>query len=415
MSPRETLPSPEFEGPVKLNPWACLNRRSKRQVCSACVDVCPTQALTLTGDINLPVWFEGERCQRCGACVAACPSGALTQRRQTDERRSLLEVLTRLQGRTVAIVCPRHPDPQVARSPAEAQLVLPRCLSVLTPSLLLQSVTALQQDLWLDDTPCADCPWAQTWGLLDQHVEIANRLLEAWGSALRVHLLGLEGNVQTPPHRLPCYSLREPGYSRREFVGALGQWALQAFRDALEEVTPGIMPDPRQTYLAPERHRLQEALQAWGPPLLKTISLEPGWPFGEVEVSSLCSGCSLCAQICPTQALRAVRQDDQYRLTFGPARCLGCGLCVWVCPEGALTLSPRMEVARWVPPTENVLIQGHQVPCAQCGAPVLVPEAESVAVTTAPLCYLCRWRQTSQGDASRASPNTHPPGREPLP
>ena len=42
--------------------------------CSACVETCPVNALTMNGD---KVAVDGDKCIDCGACLGACPTEAL--------------------------------------------------------------------------------------------------------------------------------------------------------------------------------------------------------------------------------------------------------------------------------------------------------------------------------------------------
>ncbi len=48
-----------------------------------------------------------------------------------------------------------------------------------------------------------------------------------------------------------------------------------------------------------------------------------------------CTKCSLCVNICPTQAL--VDTGDKIRV-IDPKRCNYCGQCELVCPENAIAL-----------------------------------------------------------------------------
>ena len=47
-----------------------------------------------------------------------------------------------------------------------------------------------------------------------------------------------------------------------------------------------------------------------------------------------CTGCGLCEEICPAEALRVT-----YIAIVDRQRCTGCGKCVETCPNGALSLS----------------------------------------------------------------------------
>ncbi len=47
--------------------------------CSACAEICPTEAITATPDAAEPISLDYGKCVTCQLCVEACPTGALTQ------------------------------------------------------------------------------------------------------------------------------------------------------------------------------------------------------------------------------------------------------------------------------------------------------------------------------------------------
>lgn len=51
-----------------------------------------------------------------------------------------------------------------------------------------------------------------------------------------------------------------------------------------------------------------------------------------------CIGCSLCARICPSRAIKMYRVpgDKRIRPGYDMGRCIFCGLCVDICPTNAL-------------------------------------------------------------------------------
>ena len=53
----------------------CAHSRSRKVGCTACIDVCSTQAIRADGD---GVAVEPHLCMGCGACATVCPSGAMT-------------------------------------------------------------------------------------------------------------------------------------------------------------------------------------------------------------------------------------------------------------------------------------------------------------------------------------------------
>lgn len=53
----------------------CARQRFRHALCSACVDVCPTQALEL---IEGKIAVSAEKCVQCASCVFVCPEEAIT-------------------------------------------------------------------------------------------------------------------------------------------------------------------------------------------------------------------------------------------------------------------------------------------------------------------------------------------------
>lgn len=57
-------------------------------------------------------------------------------------------------------------------------------------------------------------------------------------------------------------------------------------------------------------------------------------PFTARIIPENCTGCTLCIERCPMEALHMVAD----RAVLDDGRCIGCGLCVATCPGGALKL-----------------------------------------------------------------------------
>jgi len=54
---------------------------------------------------------------------------------------------------------------------------------------------------------------------------------------------------------------------------------------------------------------------------------------------ALCTGCGICPQVCPTQAIHLEKRDGVLSLSeVDELRCIGCGNCVVVCPVKAIRL-----------------------------------------------------------------------------
>ena len=80
-----------------------------------------------------------------------------------------------------------------------------------------------------------------------------------------------------------------------------------------------------------------------------TYNFPPDMPLTEgfrgrhVYDPEKCKGCSLCAKICPNNAIEMVEREKDGKKVLQPqvdySKCCFCGLCVDVCPTGALKLS----------------------------------------------------------------------------
>lgn len=69
------------------------------------------------------------------------------------------------------------------------------------------------------------------------------------------------------------------------------------------------------------------------PHYVKELSL------GKVMVDeSKCSGCGLCARICPGSALELNAKKARMRVSELP-QCMGCGDCAAICPRQAISIT----------------------------------------------------------------------------
>ena len=67
--------------------------------------------------------------------------------------------------------------------------------------------------------------------------------------------------------------------------------------------------------------------------------------IAEVDVSD-CTGCGMCVEACPVEALSLVSANDPHRPKNKAARldtdvCLGCGVCVRSCTKDSIRMAPR--------------------------------------------------------------------------
>ena len=384
--------SEQFEGGVKLDPSRCLDVNIKNPVCAACVQVCPVEAIALTGDVHVPVSLDGEKCVRCGACVSACPTGAFTQPRLEEEQNNVSKTLQSLQGAAVELTCPQHPGDDESLAPVDAVVDVGRCLGSLSVSRLLSWTKTLESDIWLNDRLCADCPIGEVGRHISVLADYANRFLEAWGRKERVRLVSqISGDAK--PRKADFYDGQQPALSRRDFFSALGRMALKTASVLIEESLP-VPLSGSDKEVPEERMRLRAVLESFGEPAKEEMDVSY-MPFADVVVNDLCSGCDICSKVCPTDALtyKVDESGEYFLLNFLDADCVGCNRCAIVCPEQAIRLEKMVKTRRLVASEPRPVMSGKLVPCSICGKPTRKrPDDEE------PICYVCRAKQKNKID-----------------
>ena len=334
----------EFEKPryVAVNERLCAHSRSQKAGCSKCLDVCATEAIVSAGDtISLDPYL----CQGCGTCTTVCPSGAL------------------------AYQYPRAVDVGVS---IRAQLTAYRAAGGQDACLLFHSATAGSKQLASlrragQALPANVMP-LETWS-----VDAVGLDLILGGIALgasRVAILGA-GSHDLAPLRtqagLAQRILNGLGYAgdhvkivpaESDLMAALTDWTQTTAVPAAEF---RLLPEKRTTLEFVIDHLLRHA-----PRPVDAIELPVGAPFGTLAVSDACTLCMSCTSACPASALKAAA--DAPRLSFLERNCLQCGLCASTCPEQAITLTPRLLLARRK--DERVLKEAEIFHCTACGKPM---------------------------------------------
>ncbi|RLT45141.1 MAG: hypothetical protein DWI57_01475 [Chloroflexi bacterium] len=381
------------------NAALCLNQRHRGAGCCRCVDSCPTDAIRLEGGRPR---LDETLCVQCGSCTVVCPTDVFTQINPPEP--TLMLTFQHLPPTApLEVVCPLRSGGAESRAPVAAVVRHRRCLAALSVPHLLEISRQGERPLWLDDSPCADCPFGACHSLLTASVAAANTLLAAFGHppSLALHTTHPEQLLPAPLAR-PVLDGMKPQLSRRGFFGALRQMGQERVERALtEEAPPMLRPAVAVDQRLPRRlpHSRKELLAH-----LSGLVIEDGLsqeaeigladlPFAVVGVDAdACSACGLCSRFCPTGALHfdgpgvgalTSYKDAAYALDFQARLCIDCAICQVACPEEAIAFGDSLRTEQLLSARAESLVAGKMTACITCGAPV----AEHIQPSR---CHVCR-------------------------
>ena len=293
-----TDPTPRYTG------GRCLVEKYAVGGCNACVEACPHEAVDLS---HFRVEIDDTRCTGCGLCVQVCPGIALEFALGPVQER-----ITKGKGQL-----------KCSRAEGGGQEVF--CLGRLTPGLLAEAGSRLGA-LTLARGECAGCKIGGT----DVPAALEKTIAEA-----RRFYPELEVTVTTQ-------ALPGPVVGRRELFSALFE--------GTKRVAAEVVPEPPKEWVGegeegalPAELRLRRLAAARSKGELR-------WPA--VAVSDACTLCPVCANVCPTGAIRRERDGEEFVLELNVGACTGCAACLTSCPPQAVEL---IEVGRELALSEEPL------------------------------------------------------------
>jgi ferredoxin len=331
---------------VAYRPEICAHSRNRQTGCTRCLDVCPTGAITPDGD---HVAIDPYVCAGCGACHSVCPTGAATYadpgpNALLERVRVLLSTFARAGGREPVLLVHEgeHGTPLID--------LLARLGDGLPARVIPFAVNEVTQ-LGPEFFAAAMAAGAAEVRLLvprrtREDLEPMRRLLAMMETILRALGFG--------PGRCAMLEADDP--------------------DALGDALYGLAPRagsaaPREVLSFGDRRRqvqvAMEKLHAAAPAPVAVVALEPGAPFGRIEVDREgCTLCFSCVNVCPTDALKD--NPDRPELSIVAEACVQCGLCANTCPEDVITLVPEIDFTEKA--TRPVVLNAEEPAlCIRCG------------------------------------------------
>lgn len=327
----------EFEKPkfFRYKESLCAHGRNQTTGCTACIDICSTQAIGST-------WHDGKGrievtpnlCMGCGACTTVCPTGAISYGYPGPETlgerlRTLVSTYAGAGGRDAVVLLhgEEHGTPAIlalgrAARAGQARGVPPNVIPV---PVFHPASTGIE--LWLA---------ALAWGAGGVAVLLTGDEAPQYRAALIEQMEVARAIVEGFGYR----------GQRLALVEAADVAALDAGLDAIATPAVRLSAPPPASFRAAlaKRETLDFAidhLARHAPVPVEALPLPAGAPLGAITVDKdRCTLCMACVGACPSQALR----DNTERpvLAFIERNCVQCGLCEKTCPEDAIALVPRL-------------------------------------------------------------------------
>ncbi len=390
--------------PIVVSMERCLNRRHKDAGCHRCIDLCPKRAISQPECIEVDL----EKCVACGLCWRVCPTEVFALK-VVDDRRLLAQVSSLVsQGNRLEVACSRAVRDEAIRSGCQSMLEL-TCLGQLSSALLIGSIVAGAEAIWLNDSLCPECQLSSVYSVVRDTVATSRNLLRAFGQKQSVFSyqdsagLLLAKGTGSSAMKVRAEHL---SYSRRQLFRSLGSKVAREVAEMASNVVEDIVSAPTaarmlKQHLPEQRLLLARLLLKLGKPTKDSLHLGR-LPMAEVKISDQCCACDLCSKFCPTGALKSEASDDDIKFTFTTIYCIACGLCLKVCPSDAIKLSYEVSTARLVEQEPEVLLRCELTPCTMCSSPC-------ASNGPAQLCFVCRKKVERQEALSSSSLELQPP------
>ena len=341
----------EFEKPrfFSYRENLCAHGRSQVAGCTACIDICSTQAIASDGD---RVHVDPHLCMGCGACATVCPSGAMGYQfpRVAERGAQLRQLIGAYAAAGGADACIVFHDGGAARDLLARAAASGAGLPARALPLEAWHVASIGLDLMLP---------AIAYGASQLVVLSA-------GAEDREYLAALRAQMQVGEAILA--GLGRPGRHFAVIEAHDADSLARAF--ASLEPAPECAPPAAFAPSDDKRTSIEFAvdhLAKLAPSPVAEIALPQGAAWGEVSVDrDKCTMCMACVGACPESAL--MDGVDRPMLKFVERNCVQCGLCEATCPEDAIALSPRLLLG--APAREARLLNETQpFRCIRCDKP----------------------------------------------
>lgn len=328
---------------IHLNQKACLNYLSNLLVCSNCIDVCPTDTISLNNRIPE---INHNLCINCGVCVSSCDTLAIDhiQKPYITTSKHISEYPNS------RITCERLEEYQKG-------VKIPCYLYLDVPLILQHSNGGDMVNLYIKN--CHSCDKTD-YRYIKKHTSKLQNDIENLNIPIVIRLI--ESEIDNREEEITI-----DAFSRREFLQKLSFKKLREQFFSKEGDNAESYDDP--TLMAVKTKFKRQIFNNYYVKHLDALSDKqnklPFNKFKMLEISDTCIGCNICTRICPTKAINWKEQFEESILTFSVQDCIGCKKCL-VCPEDSISFTD-VSIEDYLKQTNTNLKSFSVKSCKECG------------------------------------------------
>ncbi|HEY5601840.1 MAG TPA: 4Fe-4S binding protein [Gammaproteobacteria bacterium] len=350
----------------------CKRVRFRQSECRECVDICPTEAISLTYG---PV--IGDNCINCGLCQIACPTETFEGEFNTDVMlKEYLQSEHAITDGNLYVHCSE------AQPHTKTSFGI-RCAGNITENGMLAATKYNVKQLRLSTGDCKQCRLYKGMQLFQQAVNTYKHLARSVCN----EILDIKTRAKPKPAQAETAAV-----SRRVFFKTISdsvvKHAAQGIVEkerAIHELLYGGQRQTDNKRVSPRRAALRQLvgeIKQRGD--TGTASAPLPWKAMRVDEPK-CVGCGICVTVCPTGALE--KQTDAVQLTryINHGLCTNCGLCSEACPHGIIGFERAYTIDDIIDDGRTVVAKVPLNSCLFCGEIVPVSEGE--------VCTTCQKRR----------------------
>lgn len=330
----------------QYKPSICAHSRRQVKGCQNCIEACPAEAISSSGDM---VTVNPSLCQGCGSCTAVCPSGAMTYALPTldvslNRLRAMLKAYFELE--TV-------PPTLLIHDENHGQMMIETMadsLNQTTIAFSIEEIGALGMPFWLS---------ALAYGV--GHIIVWDA-----GSHDDHDWLELQNEISKTNEMLNGIGFNDESiswFSGNNFEQLTQQVNHSDTLVIAERAQFAGVDDKRRMITIALDHLHKQA-----PKPIALLPLNEGAAFGEIQINKqACTLCMSCVSVCPVGAV--LDGVDKPQLNFVEDLCVQCGMCSNACPENAITLNPHYLFDREQARKVRLLYEEPIFHCISCNKP----------------------------------------------